>query len=310
MARSLFTSNSDTTMKKIYFVVAIFVIVILCDMLVGAVSKNLIMNVPDVGVNQTNAAQALFRRKADILILGASRANHSYNCKQIEDSLGLSAYNAGRDGQNMVYAAMVFYAYLERYTPKIVILDVSSSQVSGEWNSHLNEMNCFYGMSKPVDEIIDHISSFADRLKLRSNLYRYNNTWQWLLQAHLAKSQADLDGYRPMPVNENTNFKSVIENGKFVADTLNVGYLNKIVKTCKERNVKLILSYTPSLMIDKGNFQPWLKNFAKTHCLMLMDYADDSRFTNHPELFYDMTHLNSNGADLFTKDFLEKIFKK
>ena len=59
-------------------------------------------------------------------------------------------------------------------------------------------------------------------------------------------------------------------------------------------------------MIDKGNFQLWLKNFAKTHCLMLMDYADDSRFTNHPELFYDMTHLNSNGADLFTKISLKK----
>lgn len=297
------------TMKKIYFVLAIFVIVILCDMFVGAVSKKLIMNVPDVGVNQTNAAQALFRRKADILILGASRANHSFNCKLIKDSLGLSAYNAGRDGQNMVYAAMAFYAYLERYTPKIVILDVSPSQVSGEWNSHLNEMNCFYGMSKPVDEVINHVFSFADRLKLCSNLYRYNNTWQWLLQAHFAKSQADLDGYRPMPVNESTNFKSVTKNDKFIADTLNVGYFNKIVKTCKEKNIRLILSYTPSLMIDNGNFQPWLKGFAKSYGLLLMDYADDSRFNDHPELFYDMTHLNSKGADLFTKDFIIKVHK-
>ena len=95
--------------KKIIFIGIIVGIVVGCDWLVGAVTKDAILNVKDVGVNQTNTVQAFFKREADVLILGPSTANHHYDCRIIEDSFGMTCYNAGRDGQNIIYDAMVKY---------------------------------------------------------------------------------------------------------------------------------------------------------------------------------------------------------
>lgn len=62
----------------------------------------------------------------DILIFGSSRALHHYNPKIIEDSLGMSCYNVGSGGQNIYYHLALLEATLERYTPKIAILELMS----------------------------------------------------------------------------------------------------------------------------------------------------------------------------------------
>lgn len=37
------------------------------------------------------------------------------------------------------------------------------------------------------------------------------------------------------------------------------------------------------------------------------NWNDDKKYTNRPEWFYDMTHLNENGAITFTKDFCQRL---
>ncbi len=297
--------------KRIGFIGIVLLIVIGFDLLVGAVSGKLIKEVPDVGVNQTNTAQALFSREADVLILGSSRANHSFDCRVLEDSLGVSCYNAGRDGQNMVYDAMVFFTYIERHVPKIVIIDIAGSMMDDSWFDSLKEMNCYYGLAEPLDRIVDDNTKWIDKLKLKSSLYRYNNTWQWLLHAYRAKSEADKDGYRPMPVNVKNPFKvSFVNEKKFQADERCVDYLDRMRKACKEKNITLVLTYTPSLVVvDKGGVEDWVDIYANKNKLVFFDSGRDSIFYLHPELFYDMTHLNMKGASLYTKSFVEKLKK-
>ena len=295
--------------KRIGFILIVLFIIIGCDWLVGAVTGKMIRGVRDVGVNQTNTAQALFSREADVLILGSSRANHSFDCRIIEDSLGMSCYNAGRDGQNMVYDAMVFFTYIERHVPKLVILDIASSMMDDSWFGNLKEMNCYYGLAEPLDKIIDENSTWVERMKLKSNLYKYNNTWQWLLNARMAKSAAELDGYRPMPVNDKSPFKVSFVDGKvFVADDRCVDYLERIRKACMNKGIRLILTYTPSLsVLNSGGEEEWLEKYSVKNHLPFIDSGKDSSFYNHPELFYDMTHLNAKGAELYTKRFVTEL---
>lgn len=186
--------------KKIFFIFIIIAIVFCSDRIIGTISRNAIRNVKDVGLNQTNTVQALFSRKADILILGSSRANHSFDCKIMHNELGLSCYNAGRDGMNIMYDGMILFSYLERYIPKLVVLDLNASMLDDSWNETWQEMLCFYGMSEAVDEVINSQAKPIEMLKLQSNIYRYNKTWEWLLKARLSQDQSFLDGYRPMPV--------------------------------------------------------------------------------------------------------------
>jgi len=37
------------------------------------------------------------------------------------------------------------------------------------------------------------------------------------------------------------------------------------------------------------------------------DFDGDSTYVNHPELFYDMSHLNANGADVFTNNLIKYL---
>lgn len=285
---------------------AILLIVALCDFAVGVFSKKLILNVPDVGVNQTNAVQAMFKRNADVLVLGPSSANHHYNSKILEDSLGMTAYNAGRDGQNIVYAAMVLAANVERHAPEMVILDMSSVMLDGSWNNHLSDMNCYYGISNRVDSIIEDVCSWQDRLKLHMNLYRYNNTWSWILNGYLAKTQEDMNGYRPMPV-QNGEIKSSVSKNHFEMDSLDMKYLNTIVDICEKRHIDLVVCSSPSLHVDGGNFHPFLNEYCEERGLLYLDWNGDTAYINHPELFYDVSHLNTIGADMFTKELVSKI---
>lgn len=294
-------------MKRIIWVVgAIVAIIAVFDIAVGAVSKKLILDVPDVGVNQTNAVQAMFKRDVDVLILGPSSANHHYNCKIIEDSLHLTTYNAGRDGQNIVYAAMVLTANIERHVPKMVVLDLSGVMLNGSWNNHVSDMNCFYGISHRVDSIIRDVCSWQDKLKLHLNLYRYNNTLPWIVNGYIAKKQADLNGYRPMPV-QNGNMSYKMANGRFTPDSLDMRYMNMIVETCKINNIELVLCSSPSMTVDKGNFPRFVQSYSQAHNLRFFDWNGDTTYIHHPEYFYDMSHLNTIGADLFTKDFIDRL---
>lgn len=294
-------------MKKIKFIVIILAIVIGADLLIGAVSKSAIVNVKDVGVNQTNSVQALFKRQAEVLILGPSTANHHFDCQILKDSLGMTCYNAGRDGQNIIYNAMVLDAFLTRCMPKWVIVDVTSSTLSDVWMTALNDFNCYYGVLKPVDEILDSIGTPIDRIKRLSGIYRYNKTWEWLLNAKVAKEVADLDGYRPMPVNADTKFSATTHQSQFQIDKKCLHYLNHIVQTCQTNDIRLVFTHSPSLVIDRGNFSIEMQQYSQQKNIPYLDWNGDTTFTNHPEWFYDMTHLNKEGAKVFTSVFLYRL---
>lgn len=294
-------------MRKIHFILIVLIVVSIMDLMISRLVGVLIKSSPDAGVNQTNTVQALFHCTSDALILGASRANHSYVSQLLEDSLGLTTFNAGVDGQNIIYNAMVFKAFLKRTIPKLVILDVLPSTLDSTWMSHLKDTYCFYGINQDVRIIVDDISTWVERTKLYSGLYRNNNVYPWLIHSRLSMNKAELKGYRPLPVkNGQSSFVSNITYHKFNAFPEALKYLNMIVSECEKRHIRLIITYTPSLSIDKGNFLPFVQKFCNKKKIAFWSWNGDTAFTLHPQLFYDPGHLNDNGAKEFTKQFVQK----
>lgn len=290
-------------MKKLYFVLLILITVMGADALIGAVTGNLIKNVPDVGLNQTNTAQALFNRTSEILILGSSRANHSFDSRIIAKLTGLSCYNAGRDGMGIAYDECVIRAYLERCTPKVIILDLTNSMMDGSWNGTLKDMNCYYGLSDAVDKVVGSWASPVRRIQLKSNLFRYNKTFEWLIGAYISPDQSSLNGYRPMPVNESAQMHVRFNTtNEFRVDAHDKMTLDTIVRLCKEKHIDLILTNTPSLVVSKKDeFAEWINTYARTCHLPIYDFSHDSSFYLHEDYFYDYSHLNERGANVFSK---------
>ena len=69
----------------------------------------------------------LHQANEDILIFGSSRAIHHYNPQIIEDSLGMSCYNCGQDGNGIVLFYGWWQMIKERYQPKMIVYDVNPS---------------------------------------------------------------------------------------------------------------------------------------------------------------------------------------
>lgn len=40
-----------------------------------------------------------------------------------------------------------------------------------------------------------------------------------------------------------------------------------------------------------------------------MDYSENKKYYLHPEYFYDMTHLNEKGAEVFSNDFASNLLR-
>ncbi|MCS6917807.1 MAG: hypothetical protein RMK52_04960 [Chitinophagales bacterium] len=67
--------------------------------------------------------------KADGLILGSSRGRRNYNSLVLSDTLGFRVYNGGHDGQTVFYELAVVRSVLNRYTPRLVIIDLNPEEL-------------------------------------------------------------------------------------------------------------------------------------------------------------------------------------
>ena len=89
---------------------------------------------------QYRATYAIEKTTADVLIFGSSRAYHHYIPPLIENKLKQSCYNTGSPGQYLLYNYATLKAVLKRYTPKIIILDVTAGDLKTGYE-HLDDID-------------------------------------------------------------------------------------------------------------------------------------------------------------------------
>lgn len=263
------------------------------------------MSTPEVGTLQSDAYQALFKKKADVLILGSSRARHTYQPKMIIESTGLTAYNAGYDGHGMNYSLIVLQSFLERCKPQVVVLDVCAAMVTDEWlNNSIDDVKHFYGLNAPLTNYVRNYGSWQLQAKIHSNLYRLNSTPIWLAKAHTLPSH-DCDGYEPQY--GNLADTAIINFTKFETNEIQVKCFDEIIKTCRNNNIKLIVYIAPSLEVT-AEFQKWMNDFCAKRDVILKDHGcDPFFFSNRHHYFNDSDHLNDTGASKMTNITIDDI---
>ena len=292
-------------MKKILTdIVIILAIVVVCDIVAGFVGNKMLMSTPEVGTLQSDAYQAMFMKKADVLILGSSRARHTYQPKMIIDSTGLTAYNAGYDGHGMNYSLIVLQSFLERCKPQVVILDACAAMVTDEWlNNSIDDVKHFYGLNSPLTNYVKNYGSWQLQAKLHSNLYRLNSTPTWMTKARTIPIH-DCNGYEPQY--GNLTDTSIINFIDFETNPIQVKCFEEIIKTCKKNNIKLVVYIAPSLEVT-APFQVWMNDFCDKQNVTLRDYGCYSLFFNNRHRYFnDSDHLNDDGAAIMTQIMIKE----
>ncbi len=303
-------SMGVSDMKKFLINIAIFfAIVAVVDFSLGKVFHYLQAR----GGGRTGAEYyACKESNEDVIILGSSRAMHHYVPSIIEDSLEMSCYNAGQDGNGIIMQYGRWKMISERYAPKIVIYDVTP-----EFDLLENDNMAYIDRLKPFCndvEVKQYVSSIFpfERLKLISNMYCFNYKFiEMLSDCFLSKNNNK--GYFPeygqVKLAAIEKLKKTKQTNPIKLDEVKLLYLESLARECKEQNVKLVFSVSPWLkggIFSKGTFAS-VAEIAKRNGASFC-YFNDGVLSSDENIFKDTYHLNDKGARLFTTDLIDKIF--
>lgn len=246
--------------------------------------------------------------QSDLLIIGASRAVHHYNPMLIEDSLKMTCFNAGYDGQGIVYNYLSLVKAYENGRIKTVIYDLSGSQLGEEWNTEkLSTMYPFYWKCDSLKSLVDEILPFYQRMWLVSSLVQYNSTLYQVMRESIAKSDTD-HGFRAISASKQIPkdvFKVVEKEEGYEPFCYAECLLDRMAQLCKKNETRLILCYSPTTVYDKS-FVEYLSNYTKQRNVEFWDYGRLNTVMAS-ENFKDATHLNITGANIFTQEIIKRL---
>jgi hypothetical protein len=249
---------------------------------------------------------------ADILVFGSSRANHHYVPEIFEDSLYLSFYNSGREGNFLLYNYAIFKAVVKRYTPKIVLFDINPNELYYEKESYerLSSLLPYYKGHPEIRSIVE-LKGPLEKYKLVSEIYPYNSSLLTIAignaELNIARKN-DRQGYVPLSGNLIDTILHRIEPVGSILDTNKVNAVSDIIQYCNSHYIRLIFIQSPifgiiGTTISTQYFEK-LNNENKT---AFCDFTKDREFLRNPGFFQDQFHLNDAGANYFSKKLIHKI---
>lgn len=252
----------------------------------------------------------------DIMILGSSKANYDYVATTIQDSLHLSCFDGGRPAYGISYCNAVVNSILKRYTPKIIIVDILENEFEEKSYKIENKLSCLLPYYKTHPEIRDivNMKSPFEKYKLVSSLYTFNTVLLPSIAAsfnigHKKEEEQKSKGYEPLTDKWKGTLEIVDASNEKLNDDKIQAFRN-IVKECLSKHVKLIAVVSPTFQKYVNNYNPTaeaIKKISSAENIPFLNYTQDTAYINHKNYFYDIRHLNSDGAKIFTADLVKRI---
>ncbi len=246
----------------------------------------------------------------DVIIFGSSHAHRHYVPEVIEKRISKTCYNAGADGQQLLFHRAMQKMIFKRNLPKIIILNIDENFLfkSEAAYNRLTDLNPYYAGYRNELKPILNLNSSAIDLKLFFNSYKTNSTLMHAIKYYI-KPQIDYKGYRPlfgeMTVDKIEEYKKSKLEDEFIEfiDTNFVDALKDFIDDAQENKVKVVFVTSPNLMprdTSKNESFQKIKEIAKLKKVLFIDFSNSPKFINKLDLFHDITHLNNKGATLFS----------
>lgn len=295
-------------MKNLLIKLSIFVIIfIVIDIAIGKGLSTLIVNTKGGDTGKNN--EIVDRTTADILLFGSSRCNHHYDPRIITDSLGMSCYNAGRDG-NGILLMYPYYAMLsKRYQPKLIIYDLSGFDVAVDNHTkYLEWLRQFYG--RPIVNSMVCAINPDEKYKMLCQSYRFNGKCLQIISDAIHPRQQDISGYKPLRGTMSYEPKEAvyIDTAQKPIDPFKKIYLTKFITDCKMNGTKLIFMISPSYGQKlRSPYYDALSELCHQYNVPFFYHQTDSNFVNNRQFFKDSSHLNGLGAEEYTKMIVGEI---
>lgn len=192
--------------KPIIFIVncLFFVsLVTISDQIIGRVMRHFYFKSQSGEIYQLR--YSLDSTKAEIIILGSSRANHHYVPEIIEQEVDLTCFNTGVDANFLLNSCAIYKSIVQRYNPRIILLDINLNELLSGTGGYdeLSSLLPYYREKEEIREIVLMKSKF-EKLKLVSAIYPFNSALLAIAEGNLLKRNInEPNGYIPLYGNLN-----------------------------------------------------------------------------------------------------------
>lgn len=258
------------------------------------------------------------RINADVVFLGSSRAMVHFSTSILDSALNTNTYNLGFSGGRYQDWKTKFDVYLEKNkTPQhlIVALDLFSFEQKG---GIVDPVQLYpYVRNDKIKALLKDEGNM-DFFQLEFPLVRYigsSNVAAVGIQEFLKLKHykgKKIKGYLPRNVGWDGNFdnlKKKYPHGywqKF--DKATFREFIAFIKELQMKGIQISFVYPPELkegqgyVINRDSIMSAYDSLAKAFQIPFLDYSMDS-LCNQKPLFYNSTHMNKNGATIFSKKF-------
>src|SRR6185503_72737 len=145
--------------RRLYIFIGVAALIVVMDIVLGA-SLNRLYRKTHTGESGGLINDALSRH-AQILLLGSSRMRHHAMPAVLNRKLSLTAFNAGMDGQDFLYAMMLFDVWQRSNAPpKAIVLNIDpdSFEKSDDELQRAGIFSFYYDDSSLVRQILSQRS--------------------------------------------------------------------------------------------------------------------------------------------------------
>lgn len=299
-------------MKKYIINILFFIaIVAVIDLCVGFVGDYLQSHAKGGPTRETN--DLVMVDQHDILIFGSSRCKNHYDTPFLSDTLGLDVYNAGYDGNGVILSYGMLSLILERYQPKLVLLDVEPAfdiNVYAGDDNHKRYIRCLkpYCRKPVISSIIKNVST-EEWYKVHSGMMRYNT--EILNKAKdIVRTTPKADhGYVALE-GELSNEPVKKENGSTAQiDEFKLEYLEKMILLAQSKNVPFAIIASPKYGRQSSEELTPAFELCRKHQVPIIDFYAHPLFMQHRAWFKESMHLNGTGAREYSKILAGEIYQ-
>ncbi len=290
--------------KYLIKIILFFVAVVVIDILFGIACQY--MNDHSKGGGVKSRYYVCKESTEDVLVFGSSRAKHHYVPDIIEDSLKMTCYNTGEDGNGIIMCYGFLKMITERYTPKLIIYDVSGFDIFEDDNMKYLDLMKPYYYEKGLDSIFWSVEP-KTRIMMLSNLYRYNTTCLRVIGNYINPVNTYPKGYSALY--KTMDYEPEIKEEKeHVVDTLKIHYFEEFIRLTQNKGVSLVCCISPSYKApaDDNKYKS-IKSLCKQYQVPFLYKGSQPDISRERIYFQDRTHLNKSGAVKYTSEMVTLI---
>jgi hypothetical protein len=249
---------------------------------------------------------------ADILILGSSRGARNFLAGEIENSLNRKTLNFSYPGANIEFHEFLLRIYLNNQkAPKLLVLVMDDHSTFHNDNSLEFRYDQLYPLMK-FPEIVNEMVKRKEKSPLSYLFYIgrvSKTTFDFGKQTFTQYDSLSSNGSMPI------SFQSESFNKQF--DSLNLEYdqekelesrINAFLNIqhfCETHNIELLVAFPPNFKNLNPQFYKRVDELQSYGNQFI--YDSTSVLYKDPKYFHDVNHLLDDGAEFFTKDFVQYL---